>query len=124
MVEDEDPDERADARAAGIAAARVLEALDRDGEVAQLTAILQQEAVRDFLWRLLVQAAVFGSTYNRNYGDMAFSEGKRANGLWLLSEIAEADPEALLAMQTKANRLNSESKRQERKKAARKGPRG
>ena len=84
---------------------RLLEAMDRDGELLQLKTLLDQEPVRDLLWRVLNKCRVFQSTYNKNFGDMAFSEGQRNIGLWLLSEICEADPRAEIAMKQKANQL-------------------
>jgi hypothetical protein len=81
---------------------RVLEALDRQGEIVQLAALLQQEDVRDLLWRLLSHCHLYGSVYNKSFGDMALAEGKRQVGLWLLSEICEADPSAEMKMRQKA----------------------
>lgn len=84
---------------------RLLEQMDRDGELAQLNTLLQDESLRDFLWRILCQCHIYQSTYQRNFGDMALLEGKRQVGLWLLSEICEADASAEIAMKQKANRL-------------------
>jgi hypothetical protein len=84
---------------------RLLEAMDRDGELNQLRELMSQEPTRDFLWRVLNKCRVFQSTYNKNFGDMAFAEGQRNIGLWLLSEICEADPSAEIAMKRKANDL-------------------
>lgn len=84
---------------------RLLEEMDRDGELGQLGTLLQDEAFRDFLWRVLSKCHIYQSTYQKNFGDMALLEGKRQIGLWLLSEVCEADPGAELAMKDKANRL-------------------
>lgn len=84
---------------------RLLEELDRDGELAQLRELMSQEPARDFLWRVLTRCHVYGVVYNKNFGDMAFAEGQRNIGLWLLSEICEADPSAEIAMKRKANDL-------------------
>lgn len=91
--------------------ARLLEKLDRDGELLQLHELLSQEPMRDFLWRVLARCHVFQSTYNRNFGDMALAEGQRNVGLWLLSEICEADPLAEIAMKQKANLLAKPKRR-------------
>lgn len=82
---------------------RLLEELDRDGEVLQLNELLKLEPARDFLWRVLSKCHLYESTYQRNFGDMALLEGKRQVGLWLLSEICEADPHAEIRMKQKAN---------------------
>lgn len=84
---------------------RLLEELDRDGELAQLNELLKLEPARDFLWRILSKCHLYESTYQRNFGDMALLEGKRQVGLWLLSEICEADPQAEIRMKQKANLL-------------------
>lgn len=84
---------------------RLLEALDRTGEVQQLAGLLQTEGVRDLMWRVLARCGIYGTTYSKNFGDMAFAEGRRSVGLWLLSEICEADPQAEMLMRQKANRL-------------------
>lgn len=84
---------------------RLLEELDRDGELAQLNELLKLEPTRDFLWRLLGRCHLYESTYQRNFGDMALLEGKRQVGLWLLNEICEADPQAEIRMKQKANLL-------------------
>lgn len=84
---------------------RLLEQLDRDGELGQLRELLTHESLRDFLWRVLGKCHIYESTYQRNFGDMALLEGKRQVGLWLLSEICEADPQAEIQMKQKANLL-------------------
>lgn len=106
MIEDENPDAiDLDASEAQVQKNRVLEEMDRDGEIAQLNALLQDEGTRDFLWRVLGHCHIFQSTYQKNFGDMALLEGKRQIGLWLLNEICEADPLAEIAMKAKANQL-------------------
>lgn len=84
---------------------RLLESLDEEKQVEQLKGLLTQEPVRDLLWRILARCHVFGSVFHTNYGQMSLSEGSRQIGLWLLKEIAVADPQALLTMQLKANQL-------------------
>lgn len=94
-----------DAAQAQVQENRLLEQIDRDGELAQLNKLLQDESMRDFLWRVLGHCHLYQSTYQRNFGDMALLEGKRQVGLWLLSEICEADALAEIAMKQKANQL-------------------
>lgn len=102
VVTPDEPDELEDAQAQ-VQEKRLLEELDRDGELAQLRELMALEPARDFLWRVLNKCRVFQSTYNKNFGDMAFAEGQRNIGLWLLSEICEADPGAEIQMKRKAN---------------------
>lgn len=112
-----------DAAQAQVAIKREDEALQRLTEVAQLKDMLELEPLRDFLWRLLGRCHAFASTWDANYGKMSFAEGERNIGLWLLHEISEANPDALLAMQTKANRQASENARQQREAAVKRRPR-
>jgi hypothetical protein len=93
---------------------RLLEALDREGEIAQMKALLTSEATRDLLWRVLSKCNVFASVFDNNYGKMAFNEGRRSVGVWLLSEICEADPNAEMLMRQKANQLAHDVAKRER----------
>lgn len=113
-VEGQDPNR------AKVARAREDEALQRLTEVEQLRQLMQIEPLRDFLWRALTHCRVFGSVWDANYGKMSFNEGGRNVGLWLLAEISEADPDALLQMQLKANRVKAEDQRTQREAAAKK----
>lgn len=115
----EDSDARDAQRTQDVREAQVTEAMDRETEIAQLHVLLGDEGMRDFLWRVLSKCNVFASTYSKVYGDMALNEGKRTIGLWLLSELAEANPDALLTMQTKANRLAQAQAQSKRRRAAR-----
>lgn len=114
-----DDDVDLDSAQAQVQENRLLEEMDRDGELAQLGKLLQDESARDFLWRLLCHCNIFQSTYQRNFGDMALLEGKRQVGLWLLSEICEADPLAEIAMKQKANRLAHETQLKQQAKRRR-----
>lgn len=110
MTDEDNPDALdLDAAQTQVQKNRLLEEMDRDGEIAQLNALLQDEGMRDFLWRVLGHCHIFQSTYQKNFGDMALLEGNRQIGLWLLSEICEADPTAEIAMKQKANRLAHEA---------------
>lgn len=114
-----DPEEHEAERTKEVRDAQLTEAMDRESEVAQLGLILADENTRDFVWRVLAKCSVFASTYNRAFSDMAYAEGRRSIGLWLLNEIAEANPDALLTMQTKANRLAAQEARARRLKTLR-----
>lgn len=94
-----------DADAEKLQRKQLLTALDRDEQLQQLGLLLQSESLRDFLWRILCQCHIYNSTFNRNFGDMAHAEGMRNIGLWLLSEICEADPGAEMKMREKSIRL-------------------
>lgn len=102
---------------------QLLETLEDEKRIEALRALLQEERVRDYLWRVLGRCRVYGSTFNRNFGDMAFAEGERNVGLWLLSEILEADPDAEMVMRKKAIAIAHAQAREEREKKLRRGRR-
>jgi hypothetical protein len=108
--EEENPDAiDLDAAQTQVQEHRLLEEMDRDGEIAQLNKLLQDEGFRDFMWRVLSRCNIYQTTYQKNFGDMALMEGMRQIGLWLLKEICEADPQAQIVMQQKSNRLAHEA---------------
>jgi hypothetical protein len=111
--------EHSEEREAKVQERRLVEAIDRDTELEQLKALLAMEPMRDFVWRLLSRCHVYRSVYNKNFGDMALAEGARQIGLWLLSELAEANPDALLEMQLKANRIAQAEAAKERSRRRR-----
>ncbi len=61
--------------------------------------ILSKEGGRDFIWRLLIQCGVFTTSFTGDAPTTFFNEGKRQVGLWLLTEIDEADKQAIALMQ-------------------------
>lgn len=102
---------------------QLLDTLGREKELAVLRDLLQHEPLRDFLWRILAQCRVYGSVYNRNFGDFALAEGGRQIGLWLLSEICEADPTAEMAMRQKSLAIAHAQAREDREKKLQRGRR-
>lgn len=102
MNEELDDPLEPDAREARQAEKRLLESMEDDAQVAHFRDLLQDERVRDLMWRVLAQCNIYLSTYQRNFGDMALAEGKRQVGLWLLSEICGADPNAEMLMRKKS----------------------
>lgn len=73
----------------------------RKQEIADIRTFLDLEAGRRFIWRLLEHCKVFQSIWH-NSALIHFNEGKRDVGLFILSEITEADQKALLRMMTDA----------------------
>lgn len=61
--------------------------------------LLGQKRGRRIVWRLLEQAGVFRSVFNQNAMAMAFSEGRRDQGLRLLATVQTLKPEAYALMQ-------------------------
>lgn len=61
-----------------------------------LKEILSKEGGRDFIWRLLIQCGVYDTSFTGDAPHTFFNEGKRQIGLWLLTEIDEADNRSIL----------------------------
>lgn len=97
-----DPLEERDDAQAEVQTKRLLEAMDRDGELEQLRGLLENEAVRDFLWRVMTWGHIFSSVHDPNNSKMNVMEGRRQLCLQLLAEINLASPRAWLSMQLKA----------------------
>lgn len=76
--------------------------LDRETELVELKAALAVPGVSKFLWRALVQAKPYETSFSSDALVMARNEGRRELGLWLIAEIAEADPDAYWKMQRDA----------------------
>jgi hypothetical protein len=112
MADEEiDPLDAREADAEEVRQARQLEEMDEGAKVAQLAAILKDESVRDYLWRLLCSCNVYASVANPNFGTMSMLEGRRQVGLQMLAEICEADPNAEMLMRRKAIAIAAEKKR-------------
>lgn len=97
---------------------RKREAIRELNEIEQLRALLESEAVRDFLFRLMAKCHVFTSIFDTHYGKMAFMEGERNIGLWLGARVVLANPAAFRAMREKAETEASEARRRELERAA------
>lgn len=53
---------------------------------------------RRLIWRMLDRAGIYRSSFNHSGSLMAFAEGKRDMGLFLLAEVGEASPHGLLKL--------------------------
>lgn len=80
-------------------AKKAIERDDRQRERNDIIEVLRSPEGRRFVYRILIETGVFNSTFNKETLVMAFLEGRRANGLWLLGELEKSQPEALLQMQ-------------------------
>ena len=58
--------------------------------------ILSRPGGRDFIWRLLTQCGVYDTSFTGDAPHTFFNEGKRQIGLWVLTEIDEADNRSIL----------------------------
>ena len=77
------------------------QALRRDGELADLRAVLALPSGRRMLWRLLEDCKVFGSIWHPS-ALIHFNEGRRDVGLKLMASITAANENALLQMMAEA----------------------
>lgn len=73
----------------------------RERELKDLRAILDMPEGRRFVWRLLEHCKVFQSIWHPS-ALIHFNEGARNVGLFVLNDIEEANPDALLVMRREA----------------------
>ncbi len=80
----------------------------RDQEIEDLRRILDMAGGRNFIWRILSECGIYGTSFSGEYPfTMAYKEGKRQMGLWTLEEVFDADPHTYALMQ-KENRKPNE----------------
>lgn len=77
-----------------------------------LATILTTPQGRRFVWDMLEFCGIYKDSFTGN-STTFYNEGRRSVGLWLLSEIAKAKPEALLEMM-RANSTASTEPAQEK----------
>lgn len=77
--------------------AKTTERIERDQQLDDLNSILNTEGGRRFLWRVLDHLGVFKSVFEPN-SRIAYNAGLQDAGHFILAEIVEAQPEALLTM--------------------------
>lgn len=91
--EEEDRKREEEARAAEI---------QRETDDTDLISLMSSERGRRIVWRILSLSGVFRSTYNpkaQNAAlDMAFNEGTKQTGYWLMSEIQRLTPKEYFLM--------------------------
>ena len=78
------------------------EKLGREQELADLAELLGTSAGKRFLWRMLSECGTFASIWTPN-AQIHYNAGRQDIGHFLMKEIVEASPDALLDMM-KANK--------------------
>lgn len=68
----------------------------RERELNDLRWLLAHPQGRRVVSRLLDRAGVYRSSFNTSGSVMAFNEGKRDAGLFLMAELTDASPEGLM----------------------------
>ena len=85
-------------------------------EQLDLKGILQDQRVRAFLWRLLVEAKIHDFGYVGDNNMLNHKEGRREIGRWVMKEILTADPQAYTLMQIEQLNLASRDTKKRKKK--------
>jgi len=116
-----DPLEERDEVEREVADKRVVEAMDEAAQTDQLRALLEDENVRDLVWRVMGWCGIFTDPMNSNFGNVAYGLGKAAIGKKLLVEINLANPQAWLEMQLKSAKIAAEEAKAAALKRLRKG---
>jgi len=60
-------------------------------ETLAIQAMMKNKDVRDFMWRMLEQAGTFTDNFSADPVQHAKNAGKRSLGLWVDSELREAE---------------------------------
>ena len=97
--------------AAQVKEQKITKKMFRDQELAELKDLLSLYHFRAFVWRVLTWSGVYKLSFVDGSNSLTnFKEGMRNNGLMLLAECFEADPEGYIQMQKDAQ--ERESKRE------------
>jgi len=85
--------------------------VDRDREIADLKWLMGHEEGRRIAWGLLGRAGVFRTSFSPDGLQMAFNEGNRNLGVYLLAEINEHCPRRYMEMIKEQKENGHRSKR-------------
>jgi hypothetical protein len=77
--------------------------LNRDSEESDFKWLMGSRRGRRIVWRLLARAGVFQLSFNTNAMAMAFAEGRRNEGLYMLDQVHTLCPELYTIMAKEAN---------------------
>lgn len=97
MPIDPDDDEFGERRRVAHSQARA-NARDIDRQNAAIFALSDRNG-RKLIWDWLAHCGVFGASFDRDPGKMAFNEGRRDVGLWILAQIEAEHPGTYAVMQ-------------------------
>jgi hypothetical protein len=90
------------ANSSSVRRARKSEKIRRDEELEDLRIVMKTKPGRRLLWRMFGECGIFSSSFTKDPHTTNFNEGKRSIGLFLLTEVGEADPKAMSVMMTEA----------------------
>lgn len=77
-------------------------------ELNDVRTVLSNASGMRFMWRLLEQCNVFGELYSKDTSRLYYRTGKRDCGLFIMSEITEADENLLLKLMKNNRRKKDE----------------
>ena len=77
----------------------------REGELLDIKAVLSMPEGRRFIWRMLSFCKTFGSIWEQN-AKIHYNSGQQDVGHFLMAEIIEAEPRALLEMMESQQKRN------------------
>jgi hypothetical protein len=69
------------------------EALRVDREMRRIRDVMSSALGREFIYELVTSANLFCTTFNPEFGTMAFNEGRRSVGLQILSQLQAHVPQ-------------------------------
>lgn len=78
--------------------------LTREQELAELDGLLRLPQFKRLVWRYLERAGVTRSTFTTDALLMAFNEGRRDMGNFILADVVEARPSAYVEMMQDASK--------------------
>lgn len=77
--------------------------LEREREVEEMRQLLAAPGNRSFVWRLLEYCRIYHSNpFPHSHGEMAYFEGRRSVGHYIIQTMLEADPNAYAVMRDEA----------------------
>jgi len=83
-------------------------AAEQKAHILELRALLKQQPMRRFLWRLLQECDIGGGFFNGEADWHLVSDGKRRVGHWALAEMEKADPTVYAQMLIEQGKANNE----------------
>jgi hypothetical protein len=67
--------------------------LQGDLQMRRIRDVMSSVPGREFIYELLYSAKIFNTTFNPDFGVMAFNEGRRSVGLQILSQVQAHVPQ-------------------------------
>jgi hypothetical protein len=88
---------------AKVARAGQREKLAREQELKDLAFVVAERPGRRFIWRQLIEAGIFKTSYDHSGSQMYLNEGMKQHGYRLMADLEELDPRLYSQMALEAN---------------------